>query len=206
LLPGKLPTRKLNTTLPAVCYTSAANARPTSPRHHRAESERCASGRRTRSAHCAVAPGTREEDVWRWIWIPKGYLSRQSLHTETGKPEMSNCGAAALFDPSLGNRRQIARSTERPFDSDRPDPGESQACPFRPFRPIRLAAVRSSIFACRRRLGASSGLRLYCVRLPAKAFACELRALLPLSDFVVIPLEAADWGAQGIVQVTAAVE
>ena len=31
-------------------------------------------------------------------------------------------------------------------------------------------------------------------------------AALCASDFVVIPLEAADWGAQGIVQVTAAVD
>jgi chromosome partitioning protein len=134
----------------------------------------------------------------------QGNLSRSLFRPETGKPEMSNCGAAALFDPASEiDARSLVRRT--PFDSIDLIPASPRLAPFD--------------------LSDQSGWQQYDLQFSLVDAVSELRAdydfivfdcpprlslvsfaALCASDFVVIPLEAADWGAQGIVQVTAAVE
>lgn len=134
----------------------------------------------------------------------QGNLSRSLLKKETGEPEMSNSCVAALFDPaSEVDPRSLVRKTAfgfidlipatprlAPFDLSDQSAWQQSDLQFSLVDAISdlRADYDFIVFDCPPRLSLASF------------------AALCASEFVVIPLEAADWGAQGIVQVTAAVE
>ena len=113
-------------------------------------------------------------------------------------------GVAALFDP---------RSEIHPGNLIRPTRFSNvDVLPSNPLLATHDLSDKKTWEQSDLHLSLAEGLRPIADRYDYIVFDCPPRlslvsfAALCASDFVVIPLEAADWGAQGIVQVTAAVE
>jgi len=129
----------------------------------------------------------------------QGNLSRSLLHQSDATP-----GVESLFDPAAELQpRQAIRSTKfefidmmpagpalSPFDLSDQRQWEASDLQFALVDAVRVLREDYDfiIFDCPPRLSLVSF------------------AALCASDYVVIPLEAADWGAQGIMKVTAAVD
>jgi len=134
----------------------------------------------------------------------QGNLTRSLFNKETGEPGIGGCSVAALFDPASDVApRSLVRNTAFGFIDLIPATPRLATFDLSDQSTWQQSDLQFSL------VDAVSDLR---ADYDFIVFDCPPRlslvsfAALCASDFVVIPLEAADWGAQGIVQVTAAVE